>query len=63
VIAETPLLEGVAVTVSIGVGAASPADTVASWLKDTDYALYAAKRAGRNTVRRRAGPRRGTAIA
>lgn len=62
-IAETPVLEGVTVTVSIGVGAALPADTVESWIKDTDFALYAAKRAGRNTVRRRAGVRRGAAIA
>jgi diguanylate cyclase (GGDEF)-like protein len=62
-IADTPLLEGVTVTVSMGVGAALPADTVESWIKDTDHALYAAKRAGRNTVRRRAGARRGTAIA
>jgi diguanylate cyclase (GGDEF)-like protein len=62
-IADAPLLEGAAVTVSIGVGAASPTDSVASWLKDVDYAMYAAKRAGRNTVRRRAGPSRGAATA
>ena len=62
-IAETPLLEGVPVTVSTGVGAASATDSVGSWVKDTDAALYAAKRAGRNTVRRRAGPGRGPEIA
>jgi diguanylate cyclase (GGDEF)-like protein len=57
-IAETPLAEGLTVTVSIGVGEARPGDTVGTWIKDTDAALYAAKRAGRNTVRRRAGTRR-----
>jgi diguanylate cyclase (GGDEF)-like protein len=62
-IAEAPLLEGVPVTVSIGVGAASAADSAGSWVKDVDAALYAAKRAGRNTVRRRAGPGRGPEIA
>jgi diguanylate cyclase (GGDEF)-like protein len=62
-IAETPLLDGHAVTVSVGVGEAQPADSVESWVKDTDGALYAAKRAGRNTVRRRAGTRRSTASA
>jgi diguanylate cyclase len=62
-IANTPMAEGVTVTVSIGVGEARPADSVESWIRDTDAALYAAKRAGRNTVRRRAATRRGTAIA
>jgi len=62
-IAETPLVDGLSVTVSIGVGEARPGDTVESWIKDTDAALYAAKRAGRNTVRRRAGPRRAAAMA
>ena len=62
-IAETPLAQGLTVTVSIGVGEARPADTVETWIKDTDAALYAAKRAGRNTVRRRAGTRRPPASA
>jgi diguanylate cyclase (GGDEF)-like protein len=61
-IAQTALLDHLAVTVSIGVGGARPGDTVESWIRDTDAALYAAKRAGRNTVRRRIGPRRAPAV-
>ena len=53
-IAETPLLEGQVVTASIGVAGLRPGDTVESWLKAVDAALYAAKDAGRNRVARRA---------
>jgi diguanylate cyclase (GGDEF)-like protein len=61
-VADSPLLEGRTVTASIGVGETRPGDTVDSWLKDTDAALYAAKSGGRNRVARR-GPARGAAIA
>ena len=53
-IAQAPLLGSRVVTVSIGVGRARPEDSVESWLKETDAALYAAKEAGRNRVARRA---------
>jgi diguanylate cyclase len=52
-IAETTLLDGLVLTVSIGVGAAVAGDSVESWVKATDAALYAAKEAGRNRVARR----------
>jgi diguanylate cyclase (GGDEF)-like protein len=55
-IAAAPLLEGRTVTVSIGVGELSPDDTVHSWIKRTDDALYAAKNAGRNRVVRGGAP-------
>jgi diguanylate cyclase (GGDEF)-like protein len=51
-IAEAPLLPGRPVTVSIGVGELNPDDTVFSWIKRADDALYAAKNAGRNRVAR-----------
>jgi diguanylate cyclase (GGDEF)-like protein len=53
-IATSPLLEGHTVTVSIGVGPADPQDSVDSWLKGTDAAMYMAKESGRNRVARRA---------
>jgi diguanylate cyclase (GGDEF)-like protein len=51
-IAAAPLLEGRAVTVSIGVGELNTDDTVFSWIKRADDALYAAKNGGRNRVAR-----------
>ncbi len=48
------LLDGRPVTASIGVGGLQPADSVDSWLKGADAALYAAKDGGRNRVERRA---------
>jgi diguanylate cyclase (GGDEF)-like protein len=53
-IAVSPLLDGHKVTVSIGVGPASPGDSVESWIKATDAAMYEAKESGRNRVVRRA---------
>jgi len=53
-IAASPLLEGHTVTVSIGVGPADPGDSVESWIKGTDAAMYEAKESGRNRVARRA---------
>ena len=38
------------VTISIGVSAHRPADTVGEWLQRADAALYAAKRGGRDRV-------------
>ena len=58
-IAAAPLLEGRTVTVSIGVGELNPDDTVHSWVKRADDAMYAAKNAGRNRVVR-GGARPGT---
>ena len=52
-IAESGLLDGRAVTASIGVGGIHPADSVESWIQGADAAMYAAKAAGRNRVARR----------
>jgi diguanylate cyclase len=52
-VAASPLLEGHKVTVSIGVGLADPGDSVETWIKGTDAAMYAAKESGRNRVARR----------
>jgi diguanylate cyclase (GGDEF)-like protein len=53
-IAATALLDGKVVTASLGVAGARPEDTVESWLRAADAAMYAAKEAGRNRVARRA---------
>ena len=53
-IAESQLLDGRQVTVSVGVGELRPGETVDSWMKHADDALYAAKKAGRNRVLRAA---------
>lgn len=49
-IAGSPLLDDRRVTVSVGVGELRPGETVDSWMKHSDDALYAAKKAGRNRV-------------
>jgi diguanylate cyclase (GGDEF)-like protein len=55
-IAEAPLLEGRSVTASIGVGDLRGGDSVESWIKAADAAMYAAKEGGRNRVARRPPP-------
>jgi len=52
-IATATLISGHPVTASIGVGVAEPQDSVESWIKGTDAAMYVAKESGRNRVARR----------
>jgi diguanylate cyclase (GGDEF)-like protein len=49
-IAGSPLLEGQQVTASIGVSELRAAESLDSWMKRADDAMYAAKKAGRNRV-------------
>ena len=44
------LLDDRPVTVSIGVAGLDPSDSIDSWLKNADDALYSAKKSGRNRV-------------
>lgn len=49
-VAESPLVEGQRVTVSVGGSELQAGDSLDSWMKHADDAMYAAKKAGRNRV-------------
>jgi diguanylate cyclase (GGDEF)-like protein len=49
-LAQAELLPGEAITVSIGVSALAPGQSVDAWMRVADEALYEAKRQGRNRV-------------
>jgi diguanylate cyclase (GGDEF)-like protein len=49
-IEHAPILRRDPVTVSIGASELRPEDSVKSWMKRVDQALYAAKKGGRNRV-------------
>jgi diguanylate cyclase (GGDEF)-like protein len=56
---RSPLLEGTPVTASVGVRGLELQDSIESWIKETDAAMYAAKMAGRNRVARGTSSRTG----
>lgn len=49
-IAETRVVDGLRVSISIGVSELRDGQSPLGWLDDADHALYSAKRAGRNRV-------------
>jgi diguanylate cyclase len=49
---RSPLVDGIPVTASIGVRGVERQESIESWIKEADTAMYAAKMAGRNRVMR-----------